>query len=298
MGRQEDAAQCIQECALITEGVYAPLVEFNLHLVRAELGTVSATTAPGSKRRLRKHSPSDASKGMRMVSIQQPIATSAHSIRHRARHRGVVLPLGDRQAPICAAQLASGTVAVARLKIRDDGEDCGIYLDNEELIVKGKAQRKPLEILKLLTAYPDGVETCRVMDELWPDLEGDAARNALDIALHRLRKILRRDAMRLINGILSLNKDIVWLDTEALDRIGAQRPSSPELSAAREEILELYRGGLLGDQEVRGTLLVARDRLRNKFVGRVSQLAKKLENTHRSEDVTFTVSARHRPRAR
>jgi len=160
-----------------------------------------------------------------------------------------------------------------------------IYLDDEELIIKGRGQRKPLEILKLLTAHPDGVEMSRVMDELWPDLEGDAARNALDITLHRLRKVLKnKEAICLNGGILMLNKDMVWLDTAALERVSLQSPAGVPVGS--EEILDLYRGGLLGDEEVRGTLLAARNRLRAKFVGRVSQLARELESSHRWDDAT------------
>jgi LuxR family transcriptional regulator, maltose regulon positive regulatory protein len=285
VGRHEDAAQCIQECALITEGVYAPLVDFNLHLVRAELARIRHNSAEFEAALAQAFA----------IGREQGYANGFHTSSQVLRR---LIPYGIElgiEPSYCRWVIAKRRFAPPHshrslwpwpVKIRALGR-LRIYLDEEELVVKGKVQRKPLEILKLLTAYPDGVETSRVMDELWPDLEGDAARNALDIALHRLRKILKsKDAMRLTNGTLSLNTDIVWFDTEALDRIGAQRPSSPELSAAREEILELYRGGLLGDQEVRGTLLVARDRLRNKFVGRVSQLAKELENTNRWEDVT------------
>jgi LuxR family transcriptional regulator, maltose regulon positive regulatory protein len=284
-GRVEDAAQCIQECALITQGVLAPLVEFNLHLVRAELARICRNNAEFEATLAQAFA----------IGREQGYANGFHTSSQLLRR---LIPYGLElgiEPSYCRWVIAKRRFAPSDahraqwpwpVKIRAMGR-LRVYLDDQELIVKGKAQRKPLEILKLLTAYPDGVEMCRVMDELWPDLEGDAARNALDIALHRLRKILKsKDAVRLTNGTLSLNKDIVWLDTEALDRIAAQQPSSPDLPTAREEILELYKSGLLGDEELGGTLRVARDRLRNKFVRRVSQLAKRLEDTHQWEDVT------------
>jgi LuxR family transcriptional regulator, maltose regulon positive regulatory protein len=285
VGRHEDAAQCIRECALITDGVFAPLVEFNLHLVRAELARVRRNTTEFEAALAQAFA----------IGREQGYANGFHTSSQMLRR---LIPYGIElgiEPSYCRWVVTKRRFAPPNshralwpwpVKIRAMGP-LKIYLDDEELVVKGKTQRKPLEILKLLTAYPKGVEMSRVMDELWPDLDGDAARNALDIALHRLRKILKsKDAVRLTNGNLSLNKEIVWLDTEAFDRIGAQEQSSPGLPAAREEILELYRGGLLGDEAVNGTLLVARDRLRNKFVRRVSELAKELESTHRWDDLT------------
>jgi ATP/maltotriose-dependent transcriptional regulator MalT/DNA-binding SARP family transcriptional activator len=285
MGRHDGAAQCIRECALITEGVSAPLVEFNMLLVRAELARIRCNTAEFESTLAQAFA----------IGREQGYANGFHTSSQLLRR---LIPYGielGMESSYCRWVIAKRRFAPPDshralwpwpIKIRAMGR-LRIYLNDEELIVNGKAQRKPYEILKFLTAYPNGVEMSRVMDELWPDLDGDAARNSLDIALYRLRRILKsKDAVRLTSGTLALNKEIVWLDTEAFDRIGTQDRSSPDLPAAREEILELYRGGLLGDEPVHGTLLVARDRLRNKFVRRVSQLAKELENTQRWDDLT------------
>jgi LuxR family transcriptional regulator, maltose regulon positive regulatory protein len=283
--RPDDAAQCIDECTRITEGVPAPLVEFNLQLARAELARIRRDGAEFESALARAFS----------IGREQGYANGFHTSSQLLRR---LVPYGIElgiEPSYCRWVITKRRFTPTNshrtrwpwpVRIRAMGR-LRIFLDDEELILKGKTQRKPLELLKLLTAYPDGVETSRVMDELWPDLDGDAARNALDIALHRLRKMLKsKDAVRSTTGVLMLNKDTVWLDTQALEQIGARQPSSPELPAAREEILELYSGGLLGDEEVRGTLLAARERFRHKFVRRVSQLAKEFENAHRWEDAT------------
>lgn len=71
--------------------------------------------------------------------------------------------------------------------------------------------------MKLLVAHSSGIEAVRLMDLLWPELEADSARNALDLALHRLRKILKtKDAVLLVDGSVLLNRDAVWADTFAL----------------------------------------------------------------------------------
>jgi DNA-binding SARP family transcriptional activator len=142
-------------------------------------------------------------------------------------------------------------------------------------------------MLKLLIARPHGVEMGQFMDELWPDLEGDAARNAFDIALHRLRKILKdKDAVWLTNGSVMLNEALVWVDTKALELFRLELPSSGVWSTVIEELIELYRGSLLGAEEVSGSVLLARDRLREKFLHLVSRLAKQLEQLHRWDDMT------------
>ena len=82
-----------------------------------------------------------------------------------------------------------------------------------------KESRRLLELLQLLVAHgstpvPQDVLT----DALWPDAEGDAARNALDNALHRLRKWLGGDDRILLRqGALCLNSARCWTDVAALD---------------------------------------------------------------------------------
>jgi LuxR family transcriptional regulator, maltose regulon positive regulatory protein len=144
-----------------------------------------------------------------------------------------------------------------------------------------------LDMLKLLIARPHGVEISQLVDELWPDLEGDAARNAVDIALHRLRKILRaKDAVLLANGSVALSEHVVWLDTRALEHFSSELPSLAELPNAADEVLDLYRGSLLGAEETTGSILLARERLRGKFLHMVSRLAKQLEHLQRWDEMT------------
>jgi len=172
------------------------------------------------------------------------------------------------------------------IKIRAMGR-LRIYVEDAELTFNGKAQRKPLDMLKLLIARPHGVEMSQFMDELWPDLEGDASRNAVDIALHRLRKILKaKDAVLLANGSVALSENVVWLDTMALDHFSSELPSLADLPNTADEVLDLYRGSLFSAEETTGPILLARDRLRGKFVHIVSRLAKQLEQMQRWDEMT------------
>src|SRR5277367_1358268 len=73
---------------------------------------------------------------------------------------------------------------------------------------------KPQEVLQALIAL-GGTEVSAgvLIDALWPDSEGDAAYHALETALYRLRQLLgARDAVRMVRGKVSLNRDQLWVD--------------------------------------------------------------------------------------
>ena len=77
----------------------------------------------------------------------------------------------------------------------------------EPLTVEGKAQKKPLELLKILIALGGrGVAKEKLGDLLWPDAEPAAAATALDTAVSRLRKLLAEPtAIRIEEGKVNLD---------------------------------------------------------------------------------------------
>jgi ATP/maltotriose-dependent transcriptional regulator MalT len=117
------------------------------------------------------------------------------------------------------------------------------------LPVSRKESRRLQELLHLLVAQGDAaVAQDTLADELWPDAEGDAARNALDNALHRLRKWLGGDDRILVrHSALSLNRQRCWSDVaaleRALDRLGGC--AIDETAALAGAVSALYRGPLL-----------------------------------------------------
>jgi LuxR family transcriptional regulator, maltose regulon positive regulatory protein len=119
-----------------------------------------------------------------------------------------------------------------------------------------KESRRLLELAALLVAHgqtPAPLET--LADTLWPDAEGDAARNALDNALHRLRKLLGgEDRVLLRHGALSLNPQHCWSGVAALDRLlnaldQSAIDATPALVAA---VRKLYRAPLLPEETLAG----------------------------------------------
>ncbi len=113
-----------------------------------------------------------------------------------------------------------------------------------------KESRRLQELLQLLVAHGSALVPQDVLtDALWPEAEGDAARNALDNALHRLRKWLGGDDRILLRqGALCLNSARCWTDVAALGAALNDPPAVqrlPRLAAWQR----LYPGPLLPGNE-------------------------------------------------
>ena len=150
-----------------------------------------------------------------------------------------------------------------------------IQLDGMPLRSEGKAQRKPLELLKAVIALGAWEVTVdKLIDMLWPDPEGGDGQKTFDITVHRLRKLLGFDAaVEVSDRRVSLNRHVVWVDAWALDRTleslvpaaTAVLPRIDLLEAAAPQVMNLYRGPFLaGDVEARWQI-AARNRHHRPF---------------------------------
>ena len=75
-----------------------------------------------------------------------------------------------------------------------------------------------LKVLIALGGRDVGVE--QITDALWPDSEGDKTRNAFEITLHRLRKLVAADNIVLVkDGRVSLDPRYCWVDVWAFERM-------------------------------------------------------------------------------
>ena len=121
-----------------------------------------------------------------------------------------------------------------------------------------KESRRLLEMLAVLAAYGQAPAPLDALaDELWPDADGDAARNALDNALHRLRKLLGGDdRIVLRQGALLLNPQRCWTDVRALERLleDLDEAANDAASAIVTAIRRLYRAPLLPEQALAGVV--------------------------------------------
>jgi len=143
----------------------------------------------------------------------------------------------------------------------------------EPLVSKGKAQKKPLELLKALIAHGGrNVDAAMLTALLWPDAEGDVAKTSFDSNLYRLRKLLDVDtALVLAEGKLSFNPVVVWIDTWGFE--SALDADPPRVSAG----LSLYRGHFLSLESAMTWALPLRDRLQAKLARSVLAEGQRLE---------------------
>lgn len=152
--------------------------------------------------------------------------------------------------------------------------------DGGEVAFSGKVQKKPLEMLKALVAL--GGEEPRegqLADLLWPESDGDVARNSFKVTLHRLRELLGNDkALQLKEGRLAMNPQLAWTDVQAFEHLlgMAQRAGEEgdEAGAVRimAQALHLYRGHFLAGDD-KPWLVPMRERLRRLFSLNISVLA-------------------------
>lgn len=159
-----------------------------------------------------------------------------------------------------------------------------LLLEDRPLPAAGKTPRKPLELLKLLavSTVPGsaGLALGSVLQSLWPDLDGDAAQNALNVTLYRLRRMLGdAETVQLRDGHLRLDPQRVWSDTGAFERVAEQLMAGSGL-VLDERLLDLYRGELLPDVDAPWAE-APRQRLRQHFRKATGALSDRLESAGR-----------------
>jgi LuxR family transcriptional regulator, maltose regulon positive regulatory protein len=165
-----------------------------------------------------------------------------------------------------------------------------ITVDGAALHFTGKAQQRPLELLRALIALgARRVPMSDLIDGLWPDAPGDAARATLDVTLLRLRRLLgRADAVVVEEGHLSLDDRHCWLDVWQLERLldeeeqARRRGASHVAADVLARATALYRGPLLTDVG-HAWVLAPRERLRRRVVRALEATARTLESGHEVE---------------
>ncbi len=141
------------------------------------------------------------------------------------------------------------------------------------LASRGKAQKKPLELLKALIAHGGrNVDAAMLAAQLWPDAEGDVAKTSFDSGLYRLRRLLDVEgALVLADGRLSLDPGVVWLDVWTFERLLDATPADVESA------LECYRGHFLALESPPPWALPLRDRLQARLTRAVLAHGQALE---------------------
>lgn len=169
--------------------------------------------------------------------------------------------------------------------------------DGASATASRKQSRKPLDMLKLLVALaPVGggpVPVERLCAALWPDAQGDAARNSFDNTLHRLRKLLGSETrVQLLAGGLELDATACHTDIAALDSCLAalDTPAHDDDAgiqhtlALADRALALYRGALLAGEDELPEIISARERIAARFTRHMASAGARLEQAGRATD--------------
>jgi len=127
-----------------------------------------------------------------------------------------------------------------------------------------KLPKRPLALLKFLLARRGRTHVAHVLDALWPHEDADLAANAMDAALHRLRRLLGGSRTILLqDGQLRLNRALVWVDAFAFEAaLDAVTNSDRSTSCSLPTAVEGYFGHFL-PSEYEPWALSARERLRS-----------------------------------
>jgi len=144
-----------------------------------------------------------------------------------------------------------------------------------------KVQRKPLALLKTLIAFGGrAVREDLVMDVLWPEAAGDAARVALSSALHRLRGLLGHEtAIVRQEGQLSLDARLCWVDVWAVEHLLTRCEGKATHDEDVKKALALYGGAFLaGDEGNLPHATALADGLRRRLVRQITRLARQHES--------------------
>ena len=206
-----------------------------------------------------------------------------HALRHGIETE-FVRTLIERNALVAPGDASADWPFRLRIRLLGGFE---FVRDGLPVTFSGKAQQRPLDLLKLLAALGGvNVDSQQLSAALWPDADGAAAKTSFDSTLFRLRKLLDVDnALVLSAGKLSLAPSLVWTDVRALEAaFDAAQPgsrndgdgagASPERIAAR--VLDAYPGPLLGADE-EPWIVKPRDALRSRFVRTLMRLGEALE---------------------
>lgn len=207
------------------------------------------------------------------------LQVSVDFVRHAIRARRLPAPAGAPSLwpwPLRVCLL--GTFAIQR--------------DGVAMVFTGKAQQKPLELLKYL-ACERGMtaDASALTSALWPDADGDGARKNLEVTVARLRKLVEHDTFVVVKeGRISLDGARVSSDARELIEVCTacevamaqpnDRGRAADLSA---RLLQLFVSLPLEHDEGIAWREGTRERYRSALVRAIRSLANALEASGESD---------------
>ncbi len=166
-----------------------------------------------------------------------------------------------------------------------------ILKDDTPVEIKGRAFKKPLDLLKAIIAYgsPD-IAVHKIVDALWPDSNGDQAYSAFTTTLNRLRALLdNKEAIRLRDGILMIDEGICRIDTGAFAHFISKADQSWEKGDREqaalfyEKAFVCYEGNFLEEEGEILWIASFREQLKELYIKAVTRLGILCEEQHEFE---------------
>ena len=156
-----------------------------------------------------------------------------------------------------------------------------IRIEGRPLPKRRKTPRRLIELLQAIVASGgEAVPVSFLIDQLWPESDGDRAVATFSKTLKRLRKYLAVEGVvHLDHGTVTLDPARCWVDMCAFEQAVARSDSGKSNGRVGREprellkALTLYRGPFLPEQRMKPWAVAPRERLRERFVTAVARLS-------------------------
>lgn len=156
-----------------------------------------------------------------------------------------------------------------------------IRIEGRPLPKRRKTPRRLIELLQAIVASGgEAVPVSFLIDQLWPESDGDRAVATFSKTLKRLRKYLAVEGVvHLDHGTVTLDPARCWVDMCAFEQAVARSDSGKSNGRVGGELRELqqalalYRGPFLPEQRMKPWAVATRERLRERFVTAVARLS-------------------------
>ncbi|MBN2419838.1 MAG: hypothetical protein JXL81_10670, partial [Deltaproteobacteria bacterium] len=166
-----------------------------------------------------------------------------------------------------------------------------ILRDDNPVEIKGRAYKKPLDLLKAVIAYGStNIAVHKIVDALWPDSNGDQAYSAFSTTLNRLRVLLdNREIIRLRDGILMIDEGLCRIDTEAFTHFISkadqlwENSEKEQAAVFYEKGFTCYEGNFLEEEGEILWVVSFRERLKELYIKAVTRLGILCEEQHAYE---------------
>ncbi len=154
-----------------------------------------------------------------------------------------------------------------------------LLVDEQAVSLSGKTKTKVIDLLKAIVSLGScDVPETRICDLLWPDAEGDMAKQNFKTTLHRLRKQVGQNALIVKDGKVSLNNKLVWVDCLGFEQKLCELENEHDgdaLARQVEDVTSVYRDGYL-PMEHSPWVLGMQERIRTRFLHAVQTAANRL----------------------